>query len=192
MTARRSPALSHLSALQRRALATALVCLASACAPPAAPAQRPQVPGQRAPRGAAQQPTAPAALPPLTQPQRAVVARTRVPALLPRQHIQRAVLTGEPTWFAAHIPFEDVVITLEGNLTAVEAPEIAAAWGRYPVGTRAAPRIAHNELVIEAAWLDAGIAWSLEVSCQQPDTNPRCVHDGFVRAMVADLVRVHP
>lgn len=131
--------------------------------------------------------------PTLSDAQRAVLARTAVPALLPASPrlVQAAMLTGERDWFAASIPDDDVVITLEGNLKSMDAPEIKAAFKGYAVGTRAKPRLGHNELVIEAAWLDAdGVAWSLEVDCKRPDTNPRCVNNDYILSLVRGLRRV--
>ncbi len=125
----------------------------------------------------------------LNETQRAAIRRTRVPVRLPADPrlARAAFLTSEANWFAASIKDGDVTITIEANRTAIEAPEITAAFAGYAVGTRAAPRIGHNELIIEAAWLEDGVAWSLEVECLHPDTNPRCVETAFVRSVVAGL-----
>ncbi|MCO4763046.1 MAG: hypothetical protein KC502_16130 [Myxococcales bacterium] len=125
----------------------------------------------------------------LSATQRTAIARTQVPVLLPADDrlAQTAFLTSEQDWFVASIEDRDVVITIEGNRTARVAPEIRRAFAGYNVGTRAAPRIGHNELIIEAAWLEDGIAWSVEVDCQQPDTNPRCTDPAFVRGLVKGL-----
>ncbi len=152
-------------------------------------------PGHRAlaPMGAATADAAPTPWSRLNADQRAVLTRTEARVLLPAtaRLLKAAILTGDKAWYTASIRDGDATITLEGTRQAFDHPEIRKEFPAAPP-TRKAPRIGHNELVIEAAFIEDGTSYSLEVECEQPDKNPRCTEDTYVRRLALDLVRVRP
>ena len=122
-----------------------------------------------------------------TPAQRSALARTRVPVLLPEASTlpRGAVFTSGEDWFAAHIPMGDVVVTMEANLTATVAPELVPPG--FDPGTRQSPRMGRSELIREVSWLEQGVAWTIDISCQRPDIHPSCVEETFARDLLSSL-----
>ena len=125
----------------------------------------------------------------LSTKQHATLASTEALVLLPTRKawLDKAFMTADKRWYTASIEGDGYTIVIEGTTGAFKHPEIEQAYKDVPPATRQRPRIGRNELVVEAAFVEQGTAFSVEVECVQPDKNPLCTEDAFVHEVVAAL-----
>ncbi|GEM_PF-5137670 len=132
-----------------------------------------------------------AAQPQLDAKQRAVVGATNAHVLLlpDDKRLKASFLTGGADWYTASVSLPGLTIVIEGKATAKNHPEITAEFPATPPSL-SKPRIARNELIVEAAFIHAGTSFSVEVECALPSRDKRCTEDAYILELVKQLQHV--
>jgi hypothetical protein len=119
-----------------------------------------------------------------------VVARSPVPALVVNRErlLNDARVMAKARWYAVSTRGDGVTVSIHATQTAHRYPHLPVLQGPALVRGQAA-FVTQNESIWSAAWIEGGVAYSLEVECDAlPD--PRCETDTFLLSLAAELTYV--
>ena len=121
---------------------------------------------------------------------RATVEASRLPILLPADEalLDTAVVTSGPHFIAWGGQADGVFVSVHGTdhrwtvgrEEPTEMPPADLVRGRPGLVTE-------NEGIRIATWDEGGIAWALDVECEQVERDARCADDSYVRALAESL-----
>jgi hypothetical protein len=113
------------------------------------------------------------------------IGKLPLPVLLPprEQWLTDAQLTSGPRWYAASLRFDRHSLYVSGNGVAMRVS------GLEP---RSVPglRVYKGEGTVSATWQRFGATYLVNVECEDPESDPRCRDEQYVRRLVQDLVVV--
>jgi hypothetical protein len=134
------------------------------------------------------------ALASLPEPQRARLAASPVPVLVPRDAalLANAELVVKPTFFALATKTADRTLTVSLSATTVvhQRPGLPRAEGDQRVRGDRPAWITENEAIRSVTWSENGVSYVLELECSAPATDARCADDSALRALAESLVYV--
>lgn len=128
----------------------------------------------------------------LSEASRRVVERAPVPALVVSDDVllANAVVMAQPSWYAVSTRGDGITVSLHASKVAHRYPHIPPL--ERPTGKKVRGHdaiVTENEAIWSAAWIEGGVAYSLEVECARlPD--PRCESDAFVMGLAGRLAFV--
>lgn len=119
---------------------------------------------------------------------RPAVDAIALPVLLPRAPalLAGARLVAGAGWYAASMDAGGAQVTLHAFGRAHVRPELLAEQKAAGFGT-GAPRISRTEGIVSLAFERFGVAYTLDVECQAPTTDPRCADGLFLMEVLDDL-----
>jgi hypothetical protein len=118
------------------------------------------------------------------------VRGSRVPVLLParRELLAAAQVIAKERWTVASVRAEGATITVTASRAARVVPGVGAAQGNRDIrATRGF--VSQNEGIWSAAWIENGVAYSVEVECASPDA-AMCADEAFVMELANGLAYV--
>ncbi len=122
---------------------------------------------------------------------RAVVRRAPVPVLVVDEGdmAASATLMAEKRWFALSTRGDSVIVSVHASKAAHRYPGMETAGrGRHRVRGHDA-WVTQNEAIWSAAWIENGVAYSLELECAAlPD--PRCDSEDYLMQLAGKLAFV--
>jgi hypothetical protein len=125
-------------------------------------------------------PRLPAELSPLV-PER--IAGLPLPVLLPPRDpwLTKAKFTSGPRWYAATVRLDGHHVYLSGNGVVKRVADQAP---------RPMPdlRVVPAEGTMSATWQQFGVTYLVNVECEDPEGDPRCTEQQYVRGLVESLV----
>ncbi|MEZ4468106.1 MAG: hypothetical protein R3F60_21480 [bacterium] len=129
-----------------------------------------------------------AAAPGLPEKLRPAVDAIALPVLLPRDAalLAGARVVAGPGWYAASMDAGGAQVTLHAFGRAHLRPDLLAEQKAAGFGT-GAPRISRTEGIVSLAFERFGVAYTLDVECQAPLTDPRCTDGLFIMGVLDDL-----
>jgi hypothetical protein len=130
------------------------------------------------------------ALAALSEQARGVIATSPVPAFVVAEGalLASAVVMAKSRWYAVSARADGVVVSLHASRAAHRYPHLPRAEGKQSV--RGLPAfVTQNEQIWSAAWIEGGVAYSLELECVSlPDA--RCADDAHLMSLAARLAYV--
>jgi hypothetical protein len=134
------------------------------------------------------------ALSALPEPQRARLATSPVPVLVPHDAalLANAEVVVKPTFFALSTKTADRTLTVSLSATTVvhHRPGLPRALGDQRVRGDRPAWITENEAIRSVTWSENGVSYVLELECSAPSTDARCADDSALRALAESLVYV--
>jgi hypothetical protein len=117
---------------------------------------------------------------------RATLAASPVPALVPRGKVSlvHAKAMRGASWYSVHMALEGHAVSVSGNHAEVFVPGVS---------DRVTPRpdfdllVSRSRGVVTATFKAFGASYAVEVECERPFEDPRCMQDDYVRSLAADL-----
>ena len=119
-----------------------------------------------------------------------VAERAPVPALVVNRGpmLERAQLLAKSRWYAMTTTDKGVTVSIHATKTAHSYPHLEQVRGAYAVRGNAA-FVTQNDAIWSAAWIEGGVAYSLELECHAlPD--PRCDDPDYLMSLSTDLAYV--
>lgn len=128
----------------------------------------------------------------LSEEAKKVLAAADIPALLPDvdELLERGVATQGAHWYAFSAADKAHTVFITGNNKEVLLPELDLL--------KAQPDIKDDLLitrvdgVVELGFNSFGAAYTLEVECAEPDSDPRCVGDDYIVELANELGLANP
>jgi hypothetical protein len=108
----------------------------------------------------------------------------------------RAVATRGAHWYSVAVPDDGASLSIFGTRKAVVRPGLAppeeerGAQDPTGKGQGTSPHISRTHGIVQATFRRFGAAYSVEVTCEAPETDPRCTKDAYVRRLVAAMRRL--
>lgn len=126
----------------------------------------------------------------LSDTSRAEVKKAPVPALVVNEPkwLAATVVTTGPHWYAASFRDGGLTVSIHGTRLAHLHDDIPPAEGRSSVRGRPA-FVTENEAIVSAAWVEDGVAYSLDLECFDRDDR-RCRDEAYVLELGGRLVFV--
>jgi hypothetical protein len=113
----------------------------------------------------------------------------RLPVLLPASLAGSARLVAGPTWYAATLPTDGAQVVLHAFGHTHVRPELLAEQKAAGYGS-GEPRVSRVHALLQVALERFGLAFTLDVECASPETDPRCSDPAWALGLVDDLVVV--
>jgi hypothetical protein len=89
-------------------------------------------------------------------------------------------------WYSVSLSVDGVGLSVFGTGQAAERPELQAVVP--PAGD--APRVSRTHGIVQATFRRFGVAYSIDVECAAPRTDPRCTGDAYVLGLVNAMRRL--
>lgn len=110
-----------------------------------------------------------------------------VPVLLPDDDalLGTLQLTTGPTWYGASMRGEDFGVVIHGTNAQHSLPGSGAK--EKPDAQAGRPVLSRTHAIVTVSFQSFGVAYALDIDCQNPHTNPRCAEDAFAWELVEGL-----
>jgi len=131
-----------------------------------------------------------AALAALSEEARAAAERSPVPVLAPRLAAVAgaAKVIASEHWYSLSAREDGLTVSLMGTRIAHEHSSIQPVRGKVDLRGQKG-FVTQNEGIWSAAWIENGVAYSLDLECDDP-AEARCQDDALLRVLVEDLAYV--
>lgn len=110
-----------------------------------------------------------------------------VPVLVPDDDALLATLqlTTGPTWYGAAMRGDDFSVVIHGTNAQHSLP--GGGLKEKPDPHAGRPVLSRTHAIVNVAFQAYGVAYSLDIDCQDPMNNPRCAEDAFAWELVEGL-----